>query len=105
MIASVNGMSLERAQSFIERFPAPGLFLDELEDVHQEESTKEQLAKRKRGQGTDGECWVMRQTAKDNEEGATVRPIGQALSTTMWNLFTAKDYPKTAKSSKSVTEA
>ena len=110
MIASTNGMSLERSQIFIDRFPSPGLFLEELNEVYEEEQEKEKAmdaaaqAKRKRTKGTDGECWIMRQTVNSDQDGLTVRPIGQALSTHMWNLFTAKEYPKPLKGSRSVVE-
>lgn len=105
MVASINHMSLERAESFVHRFPAPGLFFEELEQAVQEEEVKEKdSGKRKKGQGTDGECWVMRQTARSGQEGATVRPIQQALSTQIWHLFTDTSYPKAGKGSAAATD-
>lgn len=39
-----------------------------------------------------GDCWIMRDTAEQAGNGETIRPIGQALSTHCWKLFTADKY-------------
>lgn len=90
-------MSVERAVRFTERFPNPASFLTELEgaisaNMAEEEHFATSGAKRKRGEGTHGECFVMRQTVNGADPAAVVRPIGQALSTTCWKLFTAEKY-------------
>lgn len=39
-----------------------------------------------------GECWIMRETSTQADNGEIIRPLGQALSTHCWKLFTADKY-------------
>lgn len=102
MVASINGMSLERAIRLVERFPTPASLFGEMEEQMQVvealravANTEEQVAAKKRKKKAaedDGDCWIMRQTAREDPEGLDVRRIGQALSTHCWKLFTAETY-------------
>ena len=87
-------MSLERTFRFVDRFPTPSAFFEGLDDVRAKEFAEMADSKQAfiKGQGTSGECWIMRQTLTEDEEKTAVRPIGQKLSTHCWNLFTAGAY-------------
>lgn len=102
MVASINGMSLERAIRLVERFPTPASLFGEMEGQMQVVEALRALAnaeqqvaankRKKKSADDDGDCWIMRQTAQEDSEGLAVRPIGQALSTHCWKLFTAETY-------------
>lgn len=91
--ASIDQMSMEKTIRVLERFPTPAQFFTELEEAAKEDkrvAAKGQALKKK--EGTFGDCWIMRQTAIEDENHAVVRPIGQALSTHCWKLFAAEKY-------------
>lgn len=102
MVASINGMSLERAIRFVERFPTPASLFGEMEEQMQVVEALQAVAsgeqqaatnkRKKKAADNYGDCWIMWQTAQEDSEGLTVRPIGQALSTNCWKLFTAETY-------------
>jgi hypothetical protein len=89
-------MSLERTSRFLDRFTCPADFFEELAEAEEkdaEEVANMDPAKRgKKNQASYGDCWVMRSTLSEQEAATAVRPIGQALSTACWNLFTQKKY-------------
>lgn len=97
-------MSLANTERFLSKWPTPAAFFAELEKIKLEDATlnaraaEEEaldpfaLKRKKREEPKLGECWIMRQTSSQDENGETVRAIGQALSTHCWKLFTSEKY-------------
>lgn len=88
-------MSLERAERFLKRFSTPIEFFAQLDIAETQDAIEAaDQGSPRRKKGAYGDCWVMRQTAGVEEGDAIVRPIGQALSTKIWDLYTAEDYAR-----------
>lgn len=104
MVASINQMSLASTERFLRKWPTPALFFEQLDETVQkdhearmqreEEEALDPYAKKraKKDDSKIGDCWIMRETAEQAGNGETIRPIGQALSTNCWKLFTADNY-------------
>lgn len=104
MVASINQMSLASTERFLQRWPTPALFFEELEGIIEEDEEKKmQLAeeealdphakkRKKRDDPKIGESWITRETSSFTNDGELVRIIGQALSTNCWKLFTLGKY-------------
>lgn len=104
MVASINQMSLASTERFLRKWPTPALFFEQLEQTMQkdyevrmqreeEEALDSHVKKRpKKDDPRIGECWIMRETTELADNGEPIRPIGQALSTNCWKLFTADKY-------------
>ena len=103
-VASINQMSLTSTERFLKRWPAPAIFFEELDKtiendkkaqlkLEEEEALDPYANKRKKKDDPKvGECWIMRETSTQVDDGDPLRPIGQALSTQCWKLFTAEKY-------------
>lgn len=103
-VASINQMSLASTERFLSRWPTPAVLFEQLDEtieldrgaqlkLAEEEALDPYSKKRKKKDDPKiGECWIMRETSTQADNGEIIRPIGQALSTNCWKLFTADKY-------------